>query len=690
MNIAQVKALLEQEPVRAVPEGVSEDPQSMDVYNTIEQEESIVEASTRLKELRWYMRVWVFLVEEQSWLFLFVLGTFGALVVLFVDFSIDALLNSRTLAADVIPWAFLRVLVWCVTGVGLAVIAGMCAHIISPHAAGSGIPEMKCILSGMSLTHYLSFRTFFAKCVGLTCAIASGLSVGKEGPYVHICSILSHQLTRMPMFRRVAKNDALRLQMIGAGCAVGVATTFGAPLGGVLFSIEVTSTYYLVHHLWKVRSLCSHRFVFSLLWQGFYCAVCGAAVVRLLGSMGLVALFSTEFDVLPYTPAELLVFVGLGAVFGFLAVGFITMVTWMASLKRRYRVLSVEFRYTQIVVVSLITALVSYEFSYLRNDSASIISDLFEDGDMKIISQYAPLHLIIFAAVRMVLTSVSVLLPIPCGLFTPVFLIGGALGRLVGELVALFSPNVVRGGYAVVGAAAFSGSVTRSLATSMILFELTGQLHHMLPVMLAVLAACAVANVFTESIYDVLLRAKKLPYMPVYSPLMADQHVGSVMTPVSSAFPAVPCRLSYAQLAGTLNSSTKQWARLPVVDGASGHIVGAVPWSVLRDMVRQREREYDAELEEVVLPQYVEAGISFDANAIQELLRKRAEFFEQMVDIPAAQIDYSPLQIVAKTPLSKAYFIFSMLSPSAVYVTDGGVLTGVLTKEMLIRYVNNG
>ncbi len=252
MNIAQVKALLEQEPVRAVPEGVSEDPKSMDIYNTVEQEESIVEASARLKELRWYMRVWVFLVEEQSWLFLFVLGTFGALVVLFVDFSIDMLLNSRTLAVDVIPWPALRVLVWCVTGVGLALVAGMCAHIISPHAAGSGIPEMKCILSGMSLTHYLSFRTFFAKCLGLTCAISSGLSVGKEGPYVHICSILSHQLTRMPMFRRVAKNDALRLQMIGAGCAVGVATTFGAPLGGVLFSIEVTSTYYLVHHLWKV------------------------------------------------------------------------------------------------------------------------------------------------------------------------------------------------------------------------------------------------------------------------------------------------------------------------------------------------------------------------------------------------------------------------------------------------------
>jgi chloride channel 2 len=43
----------------------------------------------------------------------------------------------------------------------------------------------------------------------------------------------------MPIFSRIAKNDALRLQMIAAGCAVGVATTFGAPLGGVLFSIEV-------------------------------------------------------------------------------------------------------------------------------------------------------------------------------------------------------------------------------------------------------------------------------------------------------------------------------------------------------------------------------------------------------------------------------------------------------------------
>ena len=39
--------------------------------------------------------------------------------------------------------------------------------------------------------------------------------------------------------------------MLAAGCAAGVAATFGAPVGGVLFSIEVTATYYSVAHLWK-------------------------------------------------------------------------------------------------------------------------------------------------------------------------------------------------------------------------------------------------------------------------------------------------------------------------------------------------------------------------------------------------------------------------------------------------------
>ena len=41
--------------------------------------------------------------------------------------------------------------------------------------------------------------------------------------------------------------------------------------------------------------------------------------------------------------------------------------------------------------------------------------------------------------------------------------------------------HVVSGGYAIVGAAAFSGSVTRTVSTAVIGFELTGQIGHVLP-----------------------------------------------------------------------------------------------------------------------------------------------------------------------------------------------------------------
>ena len=44
--------------------------------------------------------------------------------------------------------------------------------------------------------------------------------------------------------------------------AAGVTATLGAPVGGVLFSIEVTATYYLVSNLWRAF-VCSIFCVFT-------------------------------------------------------------------------------------------------------------------------------------------------------------------------------------------------------------------------------------------------------------------------------------------------------------------------------------------------------------------------------------------------------------------------------------------
>ena len=116
--------------------------------------------------------------------------------------------------------------------------------VISPLAIGSGIPEMKSILSGGMTQQggsYLSVRTLTAKVLGLTLALGAGLPLGKEGPFVHIsCCLVMTLINHTSLFPVIRRSKPLRMQMLAVGCAVGVSSTFGAPIGGVLFSLEVT------------------------------------------------------------------------------------------------------------------------------------------------------------------------------------------------------------------------------------------------------------------------------------------------------------------------------------------------------------------------------------------------------------------------------------------------------------------
>lgn len=117
-------------------------------------------------------------------------------------------------------------------------------------------------------------------------------------------------------------------------------------------------------------------------------------------------------------------------------------------------------------------------------------------------------------------------IPIPSGLFIPVLKMGAAYGRLIGELMHSAFPDgikygdyvhpssIVPGSYAVVGAAALSGAVTHTISTSVILFEMTGQIVHIIPVILGVLIANAVCQSLQPSIYDSIIEIKKLPYLP--------------------------------------------------------------------------------------------------------------------------------------------------------------------------------
>lgn len=132
--------------------------------------------------------------------------------------------------------------VWIGSSILLCLLSAACVQLIGPNAAGSGVPQMKCALAGVEITDYLSVRTLVAKFSSMVFALVGGLSIGKEGPNVHMASCIANQLCYLRPFRHLAQDAHLRRQVLAAGCAAGVSATFGAPVGGVLFSIEVTSS----------------------------------------------------------------------------------------------------------------------------------------------------------------------------------------------------------------------------------------------------------------------------------------------------------------------------------------------------------------------------------------------------------------------------------------------------------------
>jgi chloride channel 3/4/5 len=139
-------------------------------------------------------------------------------------------------------------------------------------AAGSGIPEVKTILSGFVIRKFLGFKTLVVKAVGLTLSVASGLSLGKEGylspihlmigPYVHIACCVGNIACRI--FDKYNFNDGKRREVLSASSAAGVAVAFAAPIGGVLFSLEEVSYY----------------FAPKTMWRAYFCAVTAALTLK--------------------------------------------------------------------------------------------------------------------------------------------------------------------------------------------------------------------------------------------------------------------------------------------------------------------------------------------------------------------------------------------------------------------------
>ena len=62
-----------------------------------------------------------------------------------------------------------------------------------------------------------------------------GLSLGKEGPMVHLACCIGNIFSYI--FPKYGMNEAKKREILSASAAAGVSVAFGAPIGGVLFRL---------------------------------------------------------------------------------------------------------------------------------------------------------------------------------------------------------------------------------------------------------------------------------------------------------------------------------------------------------------------------------------------------------------------------------------------------------------------
>ncbi|XP_011175196.1 chloride channel protein 2 isoform X3 [Solenopsis invicta] len=477
----------------------------------------------------------------EDWIFLALLGIIMALISYAMDRGISMCNNARIwLYQDLTTHPAFKYLAWVSMPVCLILFSAGFVHIVAPQSIGSGIPEMKTILRGVALKEYLTFRTLIAKVIGLTATLGSGLPLGKEGPFVHIASIVATLLSKLvTSFQGIYENESRNCEMLAAACAVGVASCFAAPIGGVLFSIEVTTVYFAVRNYWR----------------GFFAAVCGATMFRLLAiwfqsEETITAMFATSFTMeFPFDPQELLVFALIGVGSGLMGAFYVWLHRQYVIFMRKNKSMNSFLQKNRFLypgIVSLLVSSVSFPLGlgqFMAGDlnTHDQVFGLFTNftwtkvnlsvEEMNIVKHWSTSYtndvfsgLLSFVLVTFIFSIISSTVPVPSGIFIPVFKIGAALGRAVGEGMALWFPTGVRyggiitpiipGGYATVGAAAFSGAVTHTISVSVIIFEMTGQITHIVPIMIAVLISNAIAALLQPSIYDSIILIKKLPYLP--------------------------------------------------------------------------------------------------------------------------------------------------------------------------------
>ncbi len=433
-----------------------------------------------------------------AWAFRLLIGLIHNLA-FYGHFSAD---YDANLHADPSTWGWFVILVPVIGGIGVIWLIRNYA----PEAKGHGVPEV------MDAVYHRRGRmrgiVSVVKAFASAITIGTGGSLGREGPIVMICSAFSSMIAqwlKMPMSQRNL--------MIACGAAGGIAATFNAPLGGILFAIELL--------LLAVNRFTVVPVIIS--------AVVAANIGRwLIGPDPAFTIPTENLVVGADNPIILAIYFPFAALVGLVALIFIRGIYWSEEWFERLPLGPYQRHMLGMLLLGLLFQFMylNYGHYYVQGVGYATIQDLVTR------SLTSPGFILLILAAKMLATMLTIGSGGSGGVFSPSLFLGATVGGAFGYgLVALF-PNigVDPAAFALVGMASMVAATTSAPLTAAIMtYEMTLDYGVVLPVMVGVAVAYAVRHHFSEGdIYTIKLmrRGRSVPqgrYSDLNSQVMIDE-----------------------------------------------------------------------------------------------------------------------------------------------------------------------
>lgn len=346
-----------------------------------------------------------------------------------------------------------------------ALVSGILVDRLAPNAAGGGTEVA--IDSYHRMGGPIPVRVPLVKMVASAMLIGTGGSGGREGPIAQVGSGFGSILAT---WLKLSASE--RRTLMAAGMAAGIGSIFHAPLAGAIFAAEILYRGMDFEHEVLVPA-----FIASIVSYTVFCTKFGWNPVFLTPDF----VFHEPAQLFPY--AVLAVVVGLGAIL------FIKMYGWT---HHTFEGLKMP-RFLKPALGAVGVGCFAFFLPEAMGSGYGVIQDSLH-------GLLSPYLLLAVAFGKMITCSLSIATGGSGGKFGPSVVVGGALGGAVGALAVRWLPamHIDAGAFVMVGMAGFFAAVANvPISTIIMVSEMTGNYHLLVPSMLVCILAYLISRGYT-------------------------------------------------------------------------------------------------------------------------------------------------------------------------------------------------